>query len=61
MPTLTVSHFEFCVLFAGLSSVVLGIVTERSNRARIRYGVRSFLYFMVAVFGLGWLMYLGHG
>jgi len=61
MHLLHVSHFEFCVLFAFLASVVLGIVSKRTDRERLRYAAVCFAYFMVAVFCLGWLMYLGHG
>lgn len=61
MPQLKVSHFEYCVLFALFASIVLGVVSGRTDRDRLRYAVRCFAYFMLAVFGLGWLMYLGHG
>lgn len=61
MPELNVSHFEFCVLFALLASVVLGVVSENTDRKRVGYAIRSFAYFMVTVFALGWLMYLPHG
>jgi hypothetical protein len=61
MAQLKLSHFECCVLFALFTSIVLGVVSKRTDRERLRYAVRCFAYFMVAVFGLGWLMYLGHG
>lgn len=60
MPAFNPSHFEYCVLFACLTSIVLGIVSKRSDRDRLLYGVRCFAYFMAAVFGLGWLMYFLH-
>jgi hypothetical protein len=44
-----------------LSHFVLGVVTKRTDRERLEYGVYTFVCFMVALFGLGWLMYLGHG
>ena len=40
---------------------MLGIVTKKTDRERVEYGAQSFGYFVVAVFGLGWLMKLGHG
>jgi hypothetical protein len=40
---------------------VLGVITKRTDRERIRYAAYCFGYFVVAIFGLGWLMYLGHG
>jgi hypothetical protein len=49
------------MLFALLTSVVLGIVTKRTDRERIRYALYSMACFVVAIFGLSWLMYLGHG
>ncbi len=55
------THFEYTVLFAALASVVLGVVTKKTDRERIRYGLYCFFCFMATVFGLGWLMYLGHG
>ena len=61
MPNMSLSHFEATLLFALLISVVLGVVTRKTNRERLSYGLRCFGYFLVAVFGLGWLMYLGHG
>ena len=48
-------------LFALLTSIVLGIVTKRSDRERIRYAAYCFACFLGAIFGLSWLMYLGHG
>ena len=61
MPNMNLSHFEAAVLFALFTSVVLGVVTKRTDRERVRYGVQCFAYFMIALFGLSWLMYLGHG
>jgi ABC-type dipeptide/oligopeptide/nickel transport system permease component len=61
LPEINISHFEYCALFAFFSSIVLGIVSKRKDRERWRYAVKCFAYFMIAVFGLGWLMYLGHG
>ena len=58
---MNLSHFEASVLFALFTSVVLGVATKRTDRERVRYGLYCFAYFMVALFGLSWLMYLGHG
>jgi hypothetical protein len=60
MPKMTLSHFETTLLFALVISVVLGVVTKRTDAERLRYGLKSFGYFLATVFGLGWLMYLGH-
>jgi hypothetical protein len=61
MPKMNLSHFEASLLFAFFSSVVLGVITKRTDSERLRYGVRCFVYFVVALIGLGWLMKLGHG
>ena len=57
---LNLTHLEAAMLFALFTSIVLGVVGRSDDRERIRYGVTVFGYFMVAIFGLGWLMYLGH-
>lgn len=61
MPKMTLSHFEASLLFALLTSVVLGVVTKKTDRERWIYGLKTFGYFLLALFGLGWLMYFGHG
>ncbi len=61
MPKLSLSHFEAALLFALLTSVVLGVVTKKTDKERLSYGLRSFGYFVGVLFGLAWLMYLGHG
>lgn len=60
MPKVSLTHFEAAVLFALFSSVVLGIVTKKTDKERLQYGLYCFGYFVVALFGLGWLMYFGH-
>jgi len=61
MPNMNLSHFEAALLFSIFVSVVLGVVTKRTDRDRLHYGVYTFVCFIVALFGIGWLMYLGHG
>jgi hypothetical protein len=61
MPKVNLSHFEAALLFSLCTSIVLGVVTKRSDRERFRYGLYCFAWFVIALFGLGWLMYLGHG
>ncbi len=60
MP-LNLDHFEVSVLFALLASVMLGLVTKRTDRERVRYGAYCFACFMAALFGMGWFMRLLHG
>lgn len=61
MPKMNLSHFEAALIFALFSSIVLGVVSRKTDRERLRYGLRSFAYFMIALIGLGWLMHFGHG
>jgi hypothetical protein len=61
MPKMNLSHFEAALLFSLFTSVVLGVVTKQNDRDRLHYGAYVFVCFVVALFGLGWLMYLGHG
>ncbi len=61
MPKMTLTHFEAAFLFSLFTSVVLGVVTKRTDRERLEYGAYTFACFLVALFGIGWLMYFGHG
>ena len=61
MPKVNLSHFEAALLFAFFTSIVFGVVTKRTDKERLNYGLYVFGCFMLALFGLGWLMYLGHG
>ena len=61
MPKMNLSNFEAAVLFALFTSVVLGIITKKTDRERFRYAAYCFACFIGAIFGLSWLMYLGHG
>lgn len=61
MPKIALSHFETAILFALFTSVVMGITTKKTDNERIRYGAQCFGYFMLALFGIAWLMKLAHG
>ncbi len=61
MPKMNLDHFESAMLFALITSVVMGIVTKDNDRDRLHYGIYVFICFVIALFGLGWLMRLGHG
>jgi hypothetical protein len=58
---MNLSHFEASFLFAVFTSVVLGVVSKRTDRERLSYGLYVFGCFIVVLFGIGWLMYFGHG
>jgi hypothetical protein len=61
MPNIKLSHFEAAFLFALFSSVVMGITSKKTNPERLNYGAYCLGCFMLALFGIGWLMKLGHG
>ncbi len=61
MLTVNLSHFEAAFLFALFASVVLGVVTRKTDRERFQYGAKCFGYFLLALFAIGWAMKLGHG
>jgi len=61
MPSLNLTHFEASLVFALFTSIVLGIITKRTDEERVRYALYCFVCFVAALFGLSWLMYLGHG
>ena len=58
---LSMTHFEATLLFALFISVVLGIVTKKTDKERLNYGLYCFGCFMATIFGLAWLMKFGHG
>ncbi len=58
---LSLSHFEAALLFAFVTSLVLGVVTKKTDKERIQYGLQTFGYFVLALFGIAWAMKLGHG
>ena len=58
---LSLTHFEATLIFALVISVVLGIVTKTTDKDRINYGLSCFGRFVATIFGLAWLMKLGHG
>ena len=58
---LSLSHFEAALMFAFVTSLVLGVVTKKTDKERIQYGLQTFGYFVLALFGIAWAMKLGHG
>ena len=61
MPKVNLTHFEASLLMALLISVVLGVVTKKTDKDRLDYGLRCFGWFLVTIFALAWLMKLAHG
>jgi hypothetical protein len=58
---ISLNNFQLAILFAAVSSVMLGLVTKRTDRERVRYGLYCFGCFMAALFGIGWFMHFLHG
>jgi hypothetical protein len=58
---LSLNHLQLSLLFALFASVMLGLVTKRTDRARVRYGLYCFGCFLLALFGISWFMRLLHG
>ena len=61
MPKINLSHFEAAFLFSILASVVMGVTTKKTQKEQVNYGLYCFGCFVVALFGIGWAMKLGHG
>jgi hypothetical protein len=61
MPKMSLSHFEASLIFALCTSIVLGITTKKTDEERKHYAIYCFGCFVAALFGLGWLMRIGHG
>jgi hypothetical protein len=58
---LSLDHFQTSILFALVCSVILGLVTKRTDDSRLKYGLYCFGCFMAALFGIAWFMRLLHG
>jgi hypothetical protein len=61
MPKVNLSHFEAAILFALCASIVMGVVSKKTDRERLHYGLYLFGCFLASLIGIGWLMKLGHG
>ena len=53
MPKMNLTHFEVTLLFALFTSAVLGVVTKKTDKERLKYGLTSFGWFALTVFGAG--------
>jgi len=52
------SHLTAAVLFALFASIVFAITQKEGVREQVRYGVKSFMWFVVGVFVGGWFLWL---
>jgi hypothetical protein len=51
-------HFSYTLLLAAALSGVLALADRKTPRDRMYRGVYVFASFLVAIFGIGWSMYL---
>jgi hypothetical protein len=54
---MALTHFPALVLFAFLVSVVFGLLSKDTPRARLIYGAKIFAAFVGVALALGWIMY----
>lgn len=52
------SHFLSMVVYAFFVAVVLSLLRRESRKARLRYGLTSFLVMVGGALLFGWLMFL---
>lgn len=54
---LVLSHFEAMTIFALFVSLVFTFISKQDRKGQAIYFLRTFALFLLAGFGLGWLMY----
>jgi hypothetical protein len=54
--TMTLSHFSAAVVFALFASIVFGITQKNTKPEMVRYGIQSFIFFVVGTILAGWAM-----
>jgi hypothetical protein len=50
-------HFAYLAAFAFFVSVAFGAMSTGSSMERIRYGIKTFLQFMIVSLVLAWILY----
>jgi len=61
MPKVTLTHFEAAILFALFASIVMGIVTKKTDTERFHYGLYLFGCFVASMTGPACFMHFGPG
>jgi hypothetical protein len=56
MTPLHLTHLSAAVIFAFFASIVFGITQKNTTREMVRYGIQSFVFFVVGTILAGWLM-----
>ncbi len=50
-------HFQLMLLFAFVISLAFAFLTKRQLSERVKYGLWTFLLFLIVAVTIGWLMY----
>jgi hypothetical protein len=50
------SHFLSLIVFSALVSLVFSVLMREDPRARLRFGLTSFVAFLASAIVVGWLM-----
>jgi hypothetical protein len=58
MPAVQLSHFSAALIFSLLASIVFGITQRNNPHDMLRYGLKSFAWFVLGLIGGGWFMWL---
>lgn len=56
MTPLHLSHFSAVLIFAFFASIIFGITQKNTQREMVRYGIQSFIFFVVGTILAGWIM-----
>lgn len=56
--TITLSHFSAAIVFAFFASIVFGVTQKNTRPEMIKYGIQSFVFFVVGTIVAGWAMAL---
>ena len=54
---MAITHFPALLIFSFLVSVVFGVLSKHTTRARLIYGAKVFGTFVGIALLLGWIMY----
>jgi cytochrome bd-type quinol oxidase subunit 2 len=57
VSSITLTHIQAFLLFAGVVSVAFGFLGRRQPRDRVRYILWTFVLFVLVGIGIGWAMY----
>jgi len=51
------SHFKLLILFALMISVVMATLAKPTPSERVRYMLRTFVFFVLVGIGIAWALY----